>query len=182
MRWLLPANTTLNPSTLPRIPFVPHIPLPELVSRIALCHFPSMHSHCPSPATVPSALLATPAGLTLLCFTAWSPCSLSLPWYHPTVSTGGCYLPPSNPGILPASLLWSLLIFTLYFSNLCALLLTFLASWLQRWSISSFCLSQWLAHVRRTSTCIEERNGHNFRPEFTSLCRALRGTEDRGHW
>lgn len=115
MRWFLPAIPTLNPPTLLHTPFVPHI-------QVALCHLPSMHFPCSSPATAPSALLPTPAGLPVLSSTAWSPLPLSLPWSHPAVSTAECDLPPSNPDFLQAFLLWSFLISTLYFGDLCTLL------------------------------------------------------------
>lgn len=143
---------------------------------------PSVYFRCPSPATALSALLATPAGLRLLSYRVWSPPPLSLPWYHPTVATAGWDLPPANPGILPASLLWSFLIFTLYFGDLCTFLddSSFRLQGESRWSL---CLSQWLAYVRCASPCyVKEWDRCNFRPEFTSSCRALWGAEDRGHW
>ena len=73
MIWLLPAILPLNLLSLLHIPVVPHVPLPELVFRVVLCHLPSVHFVCHSPATTPNSLLSTPAGLTFLSFVVWLP-------------------------------------------------------------------------------------------------------------
>lgn len=121
--WLLPTLPILNPLTLLHIPFVPHIPLPELVFRVAqpflFCAlsmpFPSHCPHCPprNPCRSHSPILHT-----------WSPPSQNLTGYHrlyPELDMLPCLLTIKLLGILPAPLLWSLLIFTLCFGDLCIL-------------------------------------------------------------
>lgn len=124
MIWFLPGIPPLNLLPLLHIPVAPHIHLPELLFRVALCHLPSVHFLCHSPAIIPSALLSAPVGLAFLSFVVWSPlpqaCSGTT---HPTASVAGCALQPFKPrDTPPASLLWSSLIFTLCFRDLCALL------------------------------------------------------------
>ena len=108
---------TLKASALLHMPFVPHTPPAKLVFRTAPCPASPFSSHCPS--------------------APWPPCRSHPPAFHSLVTSSpgpalissnrvhSCLSSPTiKPRPLPASLLWSLLIFTLSFSDLCTLLMT----------------------------------------------------------
>lgn len=132
------------------------------------CQCPSLHS-CRSHFPLPRSLVISstrPALVSPYCIHSWM--------WSPTVQ------PPDILPPLCCGPYWYLLcILEIYEYSL----MTFQALWWQGWYNSSICVFQWLAYVRCPSThCVKEWNGHNFRPDFTSLCRPLWGTEDRGHW